>query len=339
LTRQNPSVHIPDGFLDARTCAGTYCLAAAGLAWAGHHVRARWDDRTVPLLGVMSSFVFAGQLVNFPVAGGTSGHLLGGVLAAAMLGPAAATLALATVLAVQCLFFQDGGLTALGANVVNLALVGVWTGYGLYRLMQKLVPGHPGFLLGLAAGSWGSVVAASVGCALQLAAARTVGLGLVLPAMTLTHALIGIGEATITTAVVAFVIRIRPDLIHQPASCRQPALGRPAWLLWGLIAALGVVLLLAPLASTWPDGLEQFAERFGISARVRPTLPAPMPDYTVPGIAAAGVATALAGIAGVGLAFGLAWGLGRGLRRGAGRCAPPQSAVSDRAQGAPSDAA
>jgi cobalt/nickel transport system permease protein len=310
--RQSVGVHIPDGFLDARTCVGTYCLAGAGLAWAGRQVTARWNDRTVPLLGVMSAFVFAGQMVNFPVVGGTSGHLLGGVLAAALLGPWAAALALATVLVVQCLFFQDGGLTALGANVLNLALLGTGVGYLVLGTVRRLWPGRRGFLAALAIASWLSVVTAASSCALQLAASGTVPLRLVLPAMLVTHALIGVGEALITVAVVSFVLKVRPDLLYEPT--RQDATSLPwgSLVAYGLALASGVGLLLAPLASVWPDGLERIAGELGFDTHARPVNPAPLADYTVPGIASSWWTTVAAAIIGVGLVFAVAWFFGRG---------------------------
>jgi len=308
-------VHIPDGFLDARTCAGTYCLAGAGLAWAGRQVRARWNDRTVPLLGVMAAFVFAGQMVNFPVAGGTSGHLLGGVLAATLLGPWAAVLALTTVLVVQCLFFQDGGLTALGANVLNLALLGTGGGYVVLRAVRRRQTGRRALLAAVAIASWLSVVGAATLCALQLAASGTASLKLLLPAMLLTHAFIGVGEALITVSVVSFVLQVRPDLIYEPS---DQGAANPPWgavAAYGLTLALGIGLLLAPLASSWPDGLERIAVDLGFEGRARAVNPAPLPDYTVPGIASAWWTTGAAAVAGIGLVFTGAWLLGRGASR------------------------
>lgn len=308
-------MHIPDGFLDARTCVGTYCLAGAGLAWAGRQVTARWNDRTVPLLGVMSAFVFAGQMVNFPVVGGTSGHLLGGVLAATLLGPWAAALALTTVLVVQCLFFQDGGLTALGANLLNLALLGTGVGYAVLYGVRRLWPGRRGLLAGVAIASWFSVVAAASACALQLAASGTAPLRLVLPAMVVTHAFIGVGEALITVSVVSFVLKVRPDLLYESSSQNRPRLPWGSVAAYGLAVAVGMGLLLAPLASSWPDGLERIAADLGFETRARPVNPAPLADYAVPWITSSWWTTGVAAVTGIGLAFAVAWVLGRGAAR------------------------
>lgn len=307
-------MHIPDGFLDAATCAGTACVAGAGLAWAGREVKARWSDQTVPMVGVMSAFVFAGQMVNFPVAGGTSGHLLGGVLAAVFLGPSAAVMVLTTVLAVQCFFFQDGGVTALGANVLNLALIGVLGGYGVYRLLGHLWPSERGQLAAIGVAAWCSVVLASLACAAELAISGTVAWKLVVPAMAVTHAVIGIGEAVITVAVVSFVRQVRPDLVYRPAA-RSPAVSLRRAVVYGLVASFGVVLLLAPLASALPDGLERVAERFGFAGRAMEAAPAPLSDYSVPGIMSPSLSTMLAGVLGTLLVFGIAWGISRGLQR------------------------
>ena len=282
-------------------------FAAAGLAWAARDVSVRWSDRTVPLVGVMSAFVFAGQAVNFPIIGGTSGHLVGGMLAAVMLGPSAAIMTLSSVLAVQCLFFQDGGLSALGANVLNLALIGVLSGYAAYRLVRRLVPGPARIPAAAATGAWVSVVAASIACAVELATAGTAPLTLALPAMGITHAVIGLGEALITAAVVSFVVRVRPDLIYQSTQTAPPVSVRTL-LFGGLGIAVGVAMCLVPVASTLPDGLEKFLAR----VHGTPLLGASAPDapwWTTALEAAVGVLVSFA------VAWCLAWSLSRWLRR------------------------
>jgi cobalt/nickel transport system permease protein len=306
-------VHIPDSFLSAPVCVGAYCLAGAGLALASRRVTEAWNDRTVPLVGVMSAFVFAGQMVNFPVAGGTSGHLLGGMLAAVLLGPHAAALVLATVLTIQCLFFQDGGITTLGANLLNLALVGVYTGYGVFRWVSRWLPGARGGSAGIAAGAWVSVVAASGVCAVELAASGTAPLRLVLPAMLVTHALIGVGEAVITLAVVSVVQQVRPDLVYRPG-VTTPLPAR-AFLLPGLAASLGVAVLLGPLASSLPDGLEGVAGRLAFAEHDGARLPAPLADYQLPGVASPALSNVLAAVIGTVLSLLVAWGVARLLAR------------------------
>ena len=171
-------------------------------------------DRMVPLMGIMSAFIFAAQMINFPVIGGTSGHLLGGVLAAVLLGPYAGAVVLTCVLIFQCLIFQDGGLLALGANIFNMAIIGTIGGYIMFNLINKIMGDKKGLQIAAAVAAWFSVVLAAVFCALELAISGTSPLGIVFPAMAGIHALIGIGEALITVAVLSFIQKVRPDLIY-----------------------------------------------------------------------------------------------------------------------------
>jgi cobalt/nickel transport system permease protein len=164
-------------------------------------------DKMVPLMGMMAAFIFAAQMLNFPVAGGTSGHLIGGVLAAVLL-------VIAIVLVVQCLIFQDGGLTALGANVVNMSLFGAVLGYYIYAGIRGGSKREGRILTGAAVAAWVSVVAASAACAVELALSDTSPLRVALPAMVGVHCLIGIGEAIITCLVIAFVLKVRKDLMY-----------------------------------------------------------------------------------------------------------------------------
>ncbi|NLW93443.1 MAG: energy-coupling factor ABC transporter permease [Chlamydiae bacterium] len=210
-------MHIPDGFLAAPVWAPLWAAAAAGLAGCVRSVQRSLSDRAVPLMGVMAAFIFAAQMLNFPVAGGTSGHLLGGVLAAVLLGPWAGALVIAVVLVVQCLLFQDGGLTALGANIVNMSFVGSACGYWIYAAVRTATSGKT--LVAAAAAAWCSVVLASAACAVELALSGTVPLRTALPAMVAVHALIGVGEAAITCLVVASVLKVRPDLVPGKAGC------------------------------------------------------------------------------------------------------------------------
>jgi cobalt/nickel transport system permease protein len=212
-------MHIPDGFLAARVWVPLWIVAAAGIWLSLKQVRKVMQDKAIPLMGVMSAFIFAAQMLNFPVAGGTSGHLLGGVLSAVLLGPWAGAVVISIVLAVQCLVFQDGGITALGANIVNMALIGAALSYAVYVLARSALEmrvrrGPDPIILGVAVASWCSVVLASAACAIELALSGTSPLRVVLPAMVAVHALIGIGEAVITCLVISFVLRVRPDLVY-----------------------------------------------------------------------------------------------------------------------------
>jgi cobalt/nickel transport system permease protein len=170
------------------------------------------DERRVPLLGVTAAFVFAAQMLNFPVAGGTSGHFLGAALAAILLGPWLACLTLAVVLGVQAFVFADGGITALGANVLNMGVIGALLVGGVMHGARRLAPRH--ILPISAAGAWLAVMAGATATSLELAASGTVPLGTVLPAMLGTHALIGVGEAIVTAAAVSAVLSTRPDLVR-----------------------------------------------------------------------------------------------------------------------------
>jgi len=194
-------LHIPDGFLDAKTWLGAAALSGAALYCGLKKTKERWQERQLPTLGAMSAFIFAAQMVNFPVAGGTSGHLLGAALATFFLGPWGAALVLTTVLIIQALFFADGGITALGANVLNMAVIGPWVAQAMYRLV-----GYRN--LGIFLAAWTSIIAAASACSLELTFSGTVPLRLVLPAMLGWHALIGIGEGLITCGVVAFFKQI-----------------------------------------------------------------------------------------------------------------------------------
>lgn len=210
-------MHVPDGFLDAPTSLATGVVAAAGVALALRRARADLDDRTAPLAGLVAVFVFAGQMINFPVGAGTSGHLIGGALAAVLVGPWVATLSLTVVVAVQALLFADGGLTALGTNVALMGLVGVWVGWAVFRLARAVLPGRLASVpIAAAVGGALSVPAATltfVGL-YAVGGAAPIPLGSLVTAMGAWHAVIGIGEGLITLLVVGALVRTRPDLVH-----------------------------------------------------------------------------------------------------------------------------
>jgi cobalt/nickel transport system permease protein len=208
-------LHAPDGFVSVPIAVVMWIVTAAVIAVAVRQTNRHLVEREVPLLGVMAAFIFAAQMFNFPVAGGTSGHLLGGVLAAVLLGPWAATLVMAAVIAVQALLFQDGGLVIMGANIFNMGIVGTLGGYGLYRGVCRTLGGEQrGRLPAAAAAAWASVVAGAVAMTVQLGASGVVPMQLALPAMLGTHALIGIGEALITVAALSFIGVTRADLLR-----------------------------------------------------------------------------------------------------------------------------
>jgi cobalt/nickel transport system permease protein len=207
-------MHIPDGFLTTNVWASAWAISIGSVGFCLKKTAQILKDRMVPLMGIMSAFIFAAQMINFPVIGGTSGHLLGGVLAAVLLGPYAGAVVLTCVLIFQCLIFQDGGLLALGTNILNMAIIGTLGGYIVFVVLHKIFGSKKGFMVGAAVASWLSVVIAASFCALELAISGLSPLHIVLPAMVGIHAIIGIGEALITVAVLSFIQKVRPDLIY-----------------------------------------------------------------------------------------------------------------------------
>jgi cobalt/nickel transport system permease protein len=210
-------MHIPDGFIDTPVSVAAGVVAVAGVAVAIKKAPTEIDERRAPLAGLVAAFLFAAQMLNFPVAAGTSGHLLGGVLAAVLVGPWTGMLCVSLVLLVQGLVFADGGLSALGLNIVNMGLIGAVGGYGVYRAIRRVTPANKTMVVisaGVAAGV--SVVLASIGFWVEYALGGTtdVSLGAVFAAMVGTHALIGIGEGLITALTVGAVLAVRPDLVY-----------------------------------------------------------------------------------------------------------------------------
>ena len=210
-------MHIPDGFINGATSAGFGIAAAGGLGAALRQTGKYLSDRQVPLAGLVAAFVFAAQMVNFPVISGMSGHLLGGVLAAVLVGPWAGFVVVSVVLMVQGTFFADGGLSALGLNIVNLGFLGAVGGYAVYRMLLKVMPKNDrGVILGAGIAAGVAVPVAAMGFVLQYAIGGTtdVSVGSVFTAMLATHILIGIGEGIITAMVIGAVVRSRPDLVY-----------------------------------------------------------------------------------------------------------------------------
>lgn len=253
-------MHIPDGFLTANTWIPVWFISLGGVGYCVKRTSRLLKERMIPLMGVMAAFIFAAQMLNFPVMSGTSGHLMGAVFAAILLGPYAAAVVMAVVLIAQCLIFQDGGLTALGANVLNMAILGPASGYFIYNVIRRSIRDNAGIIAGAALASWASVVIAASACAVELSVSGTSPFSAAFPAMVFVHAVIGIGEAAITCVMVAFVLRIRPDLIYQK---NAKSLGRRE-LAFALVIAL-ILFLLAPLASNLPDGLERVAKKMGFA--------------------------------------------------------------------------
>ena len=252
-------MHIPDGFLDAKTLALTGALSAGGLAVAARQVNRTLPRNKIPLMGLGAAFVFAAQMLNFPVAGGTSGHLLGGVLAGVLLGPGAAAIVIACVLTVQALLFSDGGVLALGANIFNMAFIGAVVGCAIYRAVRKFLPGLRGRITAVFFAAWLSTVLASVTCAGELSLSGTLPPEVVFPAMISVHALIGIGEGLITSLVILAIARTRPDLLDAEEATGGGRGTGLEFLAFGLVIALGLAIFVSPYACAWPDGLDKVA--------------------------------------------------------------------------------
>jgi len=206
-------MHIPDGFMDLKTVVTTGIISAGGLGASIYKVKKIFKARTIAIMGVLAALIFALQMINFSIPGGTSGHLLGGALSSIVVGPFGGSIVLSVVLIVQALIFNDGGITALGANIFNMAIIGVFSSYLIYYLIRKISRSKVNFYIAIAAASWFSVVLASFFAALELGISGTYEMAVTLKAMVLVHMVIGVGEAIITTSVIAFVDRIRPDLI------------------------------------------------------------------------------------------------------------------------------
>ncbi|MGY1621632.1 energy-coupling factor ABC transporter permease [Geodermatophilus sp. SYSU D00965] len=225
-------MHVPDGFLDAPTSVATGVVAAGGVAVALRGARRELDERTAPLAGLTAAFVFAVQMMNFPVGAGTSGHLIGGALTAVLVGPWTAVLCMTVVLLVQAVLFADGGLTALGTNTTLMGLVAVGVAYGAFRLLSAVLPRtRTGVLTAAGVGAFLSVPAAALAFVALFAVGGVadVPVGTVAATMGGVHLIIGIGEALITVAVLTAVLAVRPDLVWGARSLRAatPLAPRP----------------------------------------------------------------------------------------------------------------
>jgi len=207
-------MHIPDGFLSAPVAVATGVVAVAAIAVAVKQTNKKMGEKQVPMMGVLAAFIFAAQMLNFPVAGGTSGHFIGAALAAILLGPWTTVLILSSVLVVQCLVFQDGGLLALGANITNMGIIAGFSSYYIYKGIDALFKHKKaGTLVGAGVGAWFSVVLASLVCAAELSISGTSPWALTIAAMGGVHILIGVGEGLITVAVLSLIMAARADLL------------------------------------------------------------------------------------------------------------------------------
>jgi len=296
-------MHIPDGFLSMPTASVFWLISAVVIAIALQRAEKELDERQLPRMGVMAAAIFAAQMLNFAVSGGTSGHLLGSALAVILLGPWAAMLVMVSVVVVQALIFQDGGVLALGANLFNMAIAGVAVAYFVTRLFAWLGKGRRwAILAGAFSAGWLSVFIASLVAALQLAVSGTSPANLALLAMGSIHALIGLGEGLITAAAVWVVLAARPAILESGFPVEPCA--RVIWITGLLLSVL--LVLAAPLACSYPDGLEWVSEKLGFNQFASEPLFKIIPDYVFPGINNETLATIVAGIIGVALVMGVA---------------------------------
>lgn len=303
------AMHLPDGFVSAPVALLGWLLTLAIVGVALRQSQAALDDNHhIPRLGILAACVFAAQMINFPVAGGTSGHLLGGTLVAILVGPWAAVLVMLAVIAVQGFMFQDGGLLAMGFNVFNMGILTVLVGHAVYRGLRRLagdLPAATSIAAGLAA--WFSVQCAAAATSLELVVSGTSPFNIALPAMLGIHALIGLGEALITASALTFIQQTRPDLMTlSPRSAQAGA----SWLGAGLLLALALALA-SPLASSQPDGLERVAQDHAFLEKAEPMPFSLLPDYTVPGVNSVGLTTIGAGAIGVLVLAGMGAGTAR----------------------------
>jgi cobalt/nickel transport system permease protein len=297
------AMHIPDGFLSVPVSIVFWILSLLIVGYALKRVGADLGERQVPIMGVLAAAIFAGQMLNFAVAGGTSGHLIGAALAVILLGPWAATLVLTCVIVIQALIFQDGGLLVLGANIFNMAIVGVSVAYMVFRAIRSLTRDRSwGLFVGGFLAAWSSVEVSALGTALELSLSGTSPANIAIPAMGGIHALIGIGEGLITVGALAFLQSSRVDLLK---TSRSPS--AQGGLVW--IMGLFLVILLAvasPLASRHPDGLMSVAAQYGFLSNEQNPIYELIPHYLFPGIQNKSLSTILASLIGALIVFTVA---------------------------------
>ena len=289
-------MHIPDGFLSVVVSAILWVVSLVFIFIALKKAGKEIDESRLPLVGVLAAAIFAGQMLNFAVAGGTSGHLLGAALAVLLVGPWPAVLVMTSVVVVQALVFQDGGVLTLGANLFNMAIVGVAVAYFISNLFKRWFGDQrwAALLTAFAAG-WFSIFIAALAASLELALSGTSPANIAIPAMGGIHALIGIGEGLITLGAVSLVMSSKPQLLEKKA---QEKVGSSFVWISGLVLTL-VLLIISPLASSKPDGLEWVAERLGFLIMAQDASYHIIPDYVLPGIQNEALATIMAGAVGV----------------------------------------
>jgi len=246
-------MHIPDGFLTNRLALSLDVVSGATILYAARRVKVDLSGRMVPLMGVLAAFVFVAQMLNFPVLGGTSGHLIGGSLLAVLLGPMAGFLTMTTVVIAQALFLQDGGLVALGANVFNISAVTCFGGYGVFRLLAGGPAAGKRLLVAGFLSGWASLMASAAFCAIQIGLSGAIPLRIGLTTMLGYHALVGIIEGMLTAGVLSFLLKVRPDLMKMNETGR---FGFADWAGAAVFVAIPALILILAGSSSLPDPLE-----------------------------------------------------------------------------------
>ncbi|WP_214107961.1 energy-coupling factor ABC transporter permease [Acrocarpospora catenulata] len=339
-------MHVPDGFFTVALSVAGAAVAAGGIAVCLRGARRELDERMAPMAGLVAAFVFAAQMLNFPVGAGTSGHLLGGALAAILVGPYTGFLCVAVVIAVQALFFADGGLTALGINITLMGLVTVLMGYGTFRAAGAILPrSRTGIGVAAFVGAAVSVPASALVFTAMYAIGGTSSIDPLKVALAMggVHVIIGLGEGAITALTVTTVLAVRPDLVYgarglirraqlrtasgEPVPVAQHRTGRAEtskarpFLLGGVAAAAVLAGVVSFYASASPDGLERVASDLGFlsQAKDHPLAGSPLADYSVEGVEDERLSAGLAGLLGVGASLlvggGVAWLVHRRERR------------------------
>jgi cobalt/nickel transport system permease protein len=318
-------MHAPDGFLNVGTAVATGAVSVGAVGLAMKQAKAQLRDKAIPLAGITAAFVFAAQMFNFPVAAGTTGHLLGAALAAILLGPSVGVVVVTIVVVVQALAFADGGLTALGYNVLNMAVIPAYGGYAVFRLFRKVFPSTTGGVVGATGlAAWASVVMAAVAFAIEwlFGATAPVAFDDVFFAMVGVHALIGIGEGVISAMVVAAVLVSRPDLVYGASDLdglqladRRPMKTR-TFVIGGVLVALVFAAVVSQFAVGDPDGLESVADETGFlsSGTDHALSDSIFADYATEGISNQTLSLAVAGVVGTIVTLAVAAGIFLALR-------------------------
>lgn len=318
-------MHAPDGFLNAGTALATGTLSFGIVGMGLRQAKAQLEDKAIPLAGITAAFIFAAQMFNFPVAGGTTGHLIGGALAAILLGPSVGAIVLTIVVVVQAFAFADGGLTALGYNVLNMAIVPTYGGYAAFRMFRRMFPKTGSGVIGASGlAAWASVVMGAMAFSVEwlFGASAPIAFDQVFLAMVGVHLLIGIGEGVMTALTVGAVMSTRPDLVYGAADLDHGQMrdrrrvGTRAFVVGGLLVALVFAVGISQFTSGGPDGLESVAADTGFdtSAEDHALADGIFADYAMEGITNESLSLAIAGAVGVILILAVGAGVMLALR-------------------------